>query len=89
MTFKAFCNIFLYPFRQKGSGVDCDVIIKKVNAHLTVGKHWRLTNEIIDYKIVALSRMLVYVTVGKFWGLTNEITDYKIVALELEIARHN
>jgi hypothetical protein len=38
----------------KRSGVDCDVIVQTVNAHLTVGKYCRLTNEIIDYKIVAL-----------------------------------
>jgi hypothetical protein len=45
---------FLNPFRQKRSGVDCDVIVKNVNAHLTVGKYWKSTNEITDYKIVAL-----------------------------------
>jgi hypothetical protein len=38
----------------KRSGVDCDVIIKTVNALLTVGKYCRLTNKITDYKIVAL-----------------------------------
>jgi hypothetical protein len=38
----------------KRTGVDCDVIVQTVNAHLTVVKYCRLTNEIIDYKIVAL-----------------------------------
>ena len=38
----------------KRSGVDCDVIVQTVNAHLTVRKYCRLTNEITDYKIVAL-----------------------------------
>jgi hypothetical protein len=51
MTLEAFCN---NPIPQKLSGVDCDVTAKTVNAHLTVGKNWRLTNEITDYKIVAL-----------------------------------
>jgi hypothetical protein len=59
MTFKAFCNIFLNPFRQKRSGVDCDVIVKNVNAHLTVGKYWRLANKITDYKIVALEFVVI------------------------------
>jgi hypothetical protein len=39
---------------SKRGGVDCDVIIKTVNAHLTVRKYCRLTNEITAYKIVAL-----------------------------------
>jgi hypothetical protein len=38
----------------KRSGVYCDVIVQTVNAHLTVGKYCRLTNEITDYKIIAL-----------------------------------
>jgi hypothetical protein len=38
----------------KRSGVDYDVIVQTVNAHLTVGKYCRLTNEITDYKTVAL-----------------------------------
>jgi hypothetical protein len=38
----------------KRSGVDCDVIVQTVNAHLTVGKYCRLTNEITHYKLVAL-----------------------------------
>jgi hypothetical protein len=38
----------------KRRGVDCDVIVQTVNAHLTVGKYCGLTNEITDYKIVAL-----------------------------------
>jgi hypothetical protein len=43
----------------KGSvGVDCDVIVKTVNAHLTVGKYFRLTNEITDDMIFALEYCL-------------------------------
>jgi hypothetical protein len=38
----------------KRSRVDCDVIVQTFNAHLTVGKYCRLTNEITYYKIVAL-----------------------------------
>jgi hypothetical protein len=37
-----FREVSLYifnPFRQKRSGVDCDVIVKNVKAHLTVGKY--------------------------------------------------
>jgi hypothetical protein len=56
-------SILLNPFRQKRSGVDCDVIVKNVNTHLTVGKYWRLTNEITDYKIVALEFIFLFQTV--------------------------
>jgi hypothetical protein len=54
---------FLNPFRQIRSGVDCDVMVKNINSHLTVGKYWRSTNEITDYKIVALEYdvMLCYI----------------------------
>jgi hypothetical protein len=42
--------LFFKSTPPKRSAVDCDVIIKTVNAHLTVGKYCRLTNEIKDYK---------------------------------------
>jgi hypothetical protein len=45
--FKKRSVIFVFKsIPPKRSGVDCDVIVKTVNAHLT--------NEITDYKIVAL-----------------------------------
>jgi hypothetical protein len=51
-------SILLYLFfktaPRKRNGVDCDAIVQTVNAHLTVGKYGRLTNEITDYKTVAL-----------------------------------
>jgi hypothetical protein len=53
--FKKRSVIFVFKsIATKSSRVDCDVIVKTVNAHLTVGKYCRLTNEITDYKIVAL-----------------------------------
>jgi hypothetical protein len=53
--FKKHSVIFVFKSNlQKCSGVDCDIIIKTVNALLTVGKYCRLTNEITDYKIVAI-----------------------------------
>jgi hypothetical protein len=42
----------------KRSGVDCDIIVQTVNAHLT--------NEITDYKIVALE-LSFKVTSSKEW----------------------
>jgi hypothetical protein len=53
--FKKRSVIFVFKSTPpKYSGVDCDVIVKTVNAHLTVRKYCRLTNKITDYKIVAL-----------------------------------
>jgi hypothetical protein len=48
----------------KRSGLNCDVIVLTVNAHLTVGKYCRLTNEITDYKIVALELKIFSRTTG-------------------------
>jgi hypothetical protein len=47
------------PTPPKRSGVDCDVIVQTVNAHLTIGKYCRLTNEITDYKILALELRII------------------------------
>jgi hypothetical protein len=53
--FKKRSIIFVFKSTPpKRSRVDCDIIVKTVNAHLTVGKYCRLTNEITAYKIVAL-----------------------------------
>jgi hypothetical protein len=51
MTLKAFGNICFKPIPPKRSGVHCDVIVKTVNAHLTVGKYCRLTNEITKKQV--------------------------------------
>jgi hypothetical protein len=58
-NFKKCSVIFVFKSSPpKRSGVHCDVIIKTVNAHLTVGKYCTLTNEITDYKIVALEFLI-------------------------------
>jgi hypothetical protein len=58
--FKKRSVIFVFKSSPpKRSGVHCDVIVKTVNAHSTVGKYNRLTNEITDYKIVALELRVI------------------------------
>ena len=60
-NFKKCSVIFVFKSSPPNrSGVHCDVIIKTVNAHLTVGKYCTLTNEITDYKIVALEFYLSF-----------------------------
>jgi hypothetical protein len=57
MTLK---SVFVFkPTPPKRSGVNCDVIVISENPHLTVGMYCRLTNEITDYKIVALELMFI------------------------------
>jgi hypothetical protein len=59
--FKKRSVIFVFKSSPpKRSGVDCDVIVKTVDAHLTVGKYCLLTNEITAYKIVALEYLIVW-----------------------------
>jgi hypothetical protein len=69
------CNAFkkrsvIFVFKStppKRCGLDCDIIVKTVNAHLTVGDYCRLPNEITDYKIVALELILtLYINVGTY-----------------------
>jgi hypothetical protein len=73
----------------KQSGVECDIIIKTVNAHLTVRKYSRLTNEITDYKIVALecaTDHLLHIINAISFSRTHSINDWYLFQYQGDIS---